>query len=132
MDEPNWYVALLLFLVLSAGFSFPAFAQYNSGQITRTATLDYTSFNANPPTYPLSALTSQHQGQVVLLVHVGPDNNITNVQVDVSSGFKELDKAARAAAFKWNFDTHAEGNPSVVGVARVPVTFTLPADRSGY
>ena len=68
----------------------------------------------------------------MLLVLVGPDNNILNVQVDVSSGFKELDKAARAAAIKWNFDAHAEGNTSVVGVARVPVTFTLPAVRSGY
>jgi protein TonB len=55
------------------------------------------------PDYPPDAARRAQQGTVILLIHVSPDGLPTGVDVEQTSGFILLDRAARDAVLAWHF-----------------------------
>lgn len=56
-----------------------------------------------PPIYPEAAARQGQQGAVAVVVHVGPSGLPAGVEVERSSGYILLDKAAESAVMKWSF-----------------------------
>lgn len=76
--------------------------------------------------YPPIALRNRIEGTVILRVLVGEDGEVKEIEVDKSSGSRDLDRAAREAVMKWKFKPGMRGGVACAGRARVPVSFTLP------
>ncbi|OOG43702.1 energy transducer TonB, partial [Rhodanobacter sp. C05] len=84
------------------------------------------SYNSQiKPNYPPQALRQRHEGTVYLLVTVGIDGSVVDVQVDKTSGYRELDRAAMEAVRKYRFNPEVRNGRKVQGLARVPVTFHM-------
>lgn len=66
------------------------------------ASPDNTARN-RPPVYPDDAARLGQQGGVVVVVHVGPSGLADGVDIERSSGYALLDKAAENAVRKWAF-----------------------------
>jgi protein TonB len=58
-------------------------------------------FRNRPPIYP--AETENRYGTVVVVIHVSENGAATSADVQQSSGFDELDRAAITAVLKWHF-----------------------------
>jgi protein TonB len=56
-----------------------------------------------PPIYPEAAARQGQQGAVAVVVHVGPSGLPAGVEIERSSGYTLLDKAAESAVMKWSF-----------------------------
>ena len=81
------------------------------------------------PEYPASAKRLEQEGVVGLLLFVGPDGRVTEVQVEKSSGYPALDQAAAAEARRWRFlPAQNEGQP-VGAWHRISVRFRLEDAR---
>ena len=81
---------------------------------------------ANPlPTYPYKARQRGQQGQVILRVAVTAAGRPGSIEVLNSSGYRLLDRAARAAVGKWRFEPARLAGVAVAGFVDVPVTFKL-------
>jgi protein TonB len=65
------------------------------------------------------------QGRVTLKVVVNVNGEAEKVQIDQSSGFELLDKAALSAVKNWKFIPAKSNHQPVVGAVIVPVRFTL-------
>jgi protein TonB len=50
--------------------------------------------NQKPPKYPSKSLENHEEGTVKLLFYIGADGYVLDSQVEKSSGFEALDKAA--------------------------------------
>jgi len=82
----------------------------------------------NPkPAYPTLARKRGMEGRVVLRVQVRRDGAVQSVDVEQSTGFALLDRAARAAALRWRFAPAMRGNTAVDGEVLVPFDFRLNA-----
>ena len=55
------------------------------------------------PIYPDAAVRRGQQGMVILVIHVTPDGLPSVVEVERSSGFQLLDRAAQEAVETWRF-----------------------------
>lgn len=110
----------------------PAFGQTSSRP---TSTQKGTEFGAvdvpasvnkaYPPRYPPQAVREHHEGKVSLKVLVGRDGKATDLAIESSSGYDELDRAAIATVQAWTFNpARKDGNP-VESHVRVPVDFSL-------
>ena len=53
--------------------------------------------------YPVDAIRHHHEGTAVLRILVAPGGNARQIEIQKSSGFAELDKAAARAANCWQF-----------------------------
>jgi protein TonB len=62
---------------------------------------------------------------VVLNVTINAAGEVTDVQIEKSSGYRELDRAAEQAARHWRFNPGQKGGKSIGGVVRIPVNFNL-------
>lgn len=87
-------------------------------------------FNAdylhNPtPEYPSMSRRRGEQGRVTLKVLVNINGEPESVQLDKSSGFDLLDKAALNAVKNWKFIPAKSNHQSVFGTVIVPVRFSL-------
>lgn len=87
-------------------------------------------FNAdylhNPtPEYPGMSRRRGEQGRVTLKVVVSSNGEPESVQLDKSSGFELLDKAALNAVKNWKFVPAKSNHQSVMGTVIVPVKFSL-------
>jgi protein TonB len=60
-------------------------------------------YHNREPDYPPDAARRAQQGAVILLIHVSPDGLPTGVDVEETSGFVSLDRAARDAVLTWHF-----------------------------
>ncbi|UXW12682.1 energy transducer TonB [Xanthomonas oryzae] len=89
------------------------------------ASVDISSKNMNPPKYPPAAFRAGIQGEVILIVDVDANGNVTNVSVEKSSRNRDLDRAAMDAARKWKFNASTVNGQKAAGRARVPVNFAL-------
>jgi protein TonB len=89
------------------------------------ASVDISSKNMNPPRYPPAAFRAGIQGEVILIIDVDANGNVTNVSVEKSSRNRDLDRAAMDAARKWSFRSAESGGKKVAGRVRVPVNFAL-------
>lgn len=72
------------------------------------------------PEYPAHERLMKSQGVTYVKVAIGPDGQVSSAEVAKSSGFPNLDKAARDAVQKWRARREYAGKHRVV-----PVTFTL-------
>lgn len=76
--------------------------------------------------YPKTALRNHVEGTVILRVLVGEDGTVKEIEIDRTSGSRDLDRAAREAVMKWKFKPGMRAGVAYAGWARVPINFTLP------
>ncbi len=76
--------------------------------------------------YPQTALRNRAEGKVVLRVLVGTDGEVEQIEIEHSSGSRDLDRAAREAVMKWKFKPGMRGGVAYSSWALVPISFTLP------
>lgn len=82
----------------------------------------------NPkPAYPTVARQRGMEGRVVLRVAVRRDGSVRTVEVEQSTGFAMLDRAARNAVVHWRFAPATRGGVAVEGEVLVPFDFRLSA-----
>jgi len=88
------------------------------------AAVDYA--HAPAPPYPPQAMRRGLQGEVILRVLVAEDGRPLRIEVDRSSGHRELDRAAeRQILQRWRFQpAQREGRP-VQSWVRIPIAFRL-------
>lgn len=75
--------------------------------------------------YPRESLINHEQGTVILRVLVGADGVPQAIEIQKSSGFQRLDRAAREAVKGWSFNPALRGGVASSAWALVPVTFNL-------
>lgn len=76
-----------------------------------------------PPDYPASARRAGHTGTVIVALTVGADGRTSNVRVQSSSGYRELDDAAVEAVRHWRFSPALDGVDPIPSDALLQVTF---------
>lgn len=87
----------------------------------------YPRYEDNPkPEYPDIALRRGWEGLVLLQVDVTKDGTVERVDIETSSGFTALDRAAVKAVRRWKFVPTLSGGVPVDGSAVVPIDFDLP------
>ncbi|KFI06465.1 energy transducer TonB [Massilia sp. BSC265] len=59
--------------------------------------------SCSPPVYPEEALRRNHQGTVTLRFLIGADGTVKDSRVVTSSGYPDLDEAARAGIATCSF-----------------------------
>lgn len=79
----------------------------------------------SPPAYPGLARKRGLEGKVVLHVLVNKEGRVDDLEIEVSSGFTLLDRAAEKAVRKWLFEPARKGAEKVTMWVRVPVSFKL-------
>ena len=77
------------------------------------------------PVYPETALEKNLSGVVLLSVYVGMSGTPERLETKTSSGFVELDEAARAAVATWKFSPATQGGAALASWFEVPVRFLL-------
>lgn len=89
------------------------------------ATLAYDVFP--PPRYPRASLRDGDSGRVTLRVLVDEQGWPREVEVETSSGHRELDRVARTHVLNaWRFHPAQRQGRAVSAYALVPIEFTLP------
>lgn len=80
----------------------------------------------NPkPAYPLVSRRLNESGVSRLHVLVGPDGRVQQIELERSSGFSRLDKAALSAVRDWTFTPARQGEAAVAAWVLVPVNWNL-------
>ena len=80
----------------------------------------------NPaPAYPSVSRRFGEQGRVLLRVLVSENGLAQSVQLDSSSGYEKLDRAAMEAVKKWSFIPARRSNQPVSAYVLVPIKFSL-------
>jgi len=77
------------------------------------------------PRYPESARRAGVQGVTTLRVHVLENGRVSEVLVEQSAGFRDLDQAAMEAVKKWLFEPARRGKDPVSVWVMLPVKFEL-------
>lgn len=75
--------------------------------------------------YPSEARVARHEGTVLLSIEVLPSGSVGKVDVKVSSGYDELDRAALAAAKDWRFTGALKDGKPVSFWYAIPYRFVL-------
>jgi protein TonB len=75
--------------------------------------------------YPVESKRNHEQGTVLLRVLVDADGTVQTVEIEKSSGFQRLDRAARDAVRKWSFHAATRNGLTHSAWALVPITFNL-------
>lgn len=102
----------------------PAETSFDAGE-PALATLAYDV--APPPRYPRTAARAGLEGTVTLMVLVDASGRPVEVEVERSSGHRELDRAARDQVMaQWRFHPAQRDGRAVAAYALVPVVFKLP------
>lgn len=81
--------------------------------------------SAKPPVYPLDARRRREQGTVRLLVLVGPDGRVSDIELAGSSGSALLDRAALGAVRHWRWSPQKKGGAPVAVRGYVTIPFVL-------
>ena len=79
-----------------------------------------------PPSYPSEAIAERVEGTTTLRATVGPEGEVTKLEIDRSSGSAVLDRAAMSAVALWRFEPQTQ-SVSDRGPRRVliPIRFRL-------
>ena len=86
----------------------------------------YPRYHLNdPPLYPGLARKRGQEGTVILQVLVNKEGRVDTLEIENSSGFGLLDRAAVASVRKWSFEPGKRGEERMPMWVRVPVTFKL-------
>jgi TonB family protein len=78
-----------------------------------------------PPVYPGLARKRGQEGTVFLQVLVNREGRVNELEIETSSGFTLLDRAAVSSVKKWSFEPGRRGEERIPMWVRVPITFTL-------
>ena len=78
----------------------------------------------NPPNYPPAEMRRGIGGTVVLIVSIDANGRVLDVEIESSSGNRNLDREAQKAARRWRFNPAIENGQKVASRVRVPVAFT--------
>jgi protein TonB len=78
-----------------------------------------------PPDYPRMSVRLGEQGQVIVKVLIGADGVPQKAEVQTSSGFVRLDKAALDAAMRWRYVPGKRGGVAETMWYLLPMTFNL-------
>jgi len=81
--------------------------------------------SAKPPPYPVDARRRREQGTVKLLVLVGPDGRVSDIELASSSGSQALDRAALGAVKRWRWAPQKKGGEPVAVRGYVTIPFVL-------
>lgn len=90
---------------------------------TAPTPLGYSRRHAVP--YPRTSVIHNEQGTVILRVLIGSDGVPQRIEIEKSSGFPALDRAAREAVLKWRFTAGTKDGVPYTAWGRVPVEFQL-------
>ncbi|WP_285018247.1 energy transducer TonB [Novosphingobium sp. fls2-241-R2A-195] len=82
---------------------------------------------AKPPTYPVDARRAHEQGTVKLLLLVGSDGTVKDIQVASSSGSSRLDGAALRAVKHWRWSPLMSNGVATAVRGYVTIPFVLKA-----
>jgi TonB family protein len=77
------------------------------------------------PTYPADAITALHEGVVTLYVHISAKGLPQEITMSQTSGFHELDDAAKNAVTNWTFKPQTIEGVAVDSYMKIPVSFGL-------
>jgi len=78
-----------------------------------------------PAGYPRAAAARGEEGVVYLVTIVAPDGQAESVQIERSSGYPDLDRAARNAVAAWHFRPAIQGGRPVESEMRQSYSFHL-------
>lgn len=78
-----------------------------------------------PPTYPVEARRRHEQGTVKLLVLVGTDGRVADIEIAGSSGSHALDKAALRAVKQWRWEPVTRNGTAMAVRGYVVIPFIL-------
>ncbi len=79
----------------------------------------------NPPKYPRLARKLGYEGTVILNVTVLSNGKPKKLEVEKSSGYEILDKAAIEAVKKWKFKPATRGGIPINSEVKIPIKFDL-------
>jgi len=79
----------------------------------------------------MASRTAGEEGTVILRVLVTRDGLPGRVEIRASSGWHNLDNAARDAVWKWRFVPARDANAPVEATMDVPITFRLKEPGPG-
>jgi TonB family protein len=79
------------------------------------------------PVYPERAKREGWEGTVLLEVLIDSQGRPERIAINRSSGFADLDRAAREAVKSWRFRPAFMGERRITSTARVPIVFRLDA-----
>ena len=79
----------------------------------------------NPPNYPAEERRRGIQGTTVLIVSIDASGGVLDVEVEKSSGNRNLDREAVKAARRWRFNPEVRDGRKIASRVRVPVDFVL-------
>jgi len=65
------------------------------------------------------------QGTAILIVSIDSNGGVLDVEVEKSSGNRNLDRAAITAAKRWRFNPEVKNGQRVPSRVRVPVEFKM-------
>ncbi|HKY90500.1 MAG TPA: energy transducer TonB [Nevskiaceae bacterium] len=80
-----------------------------------------------PPEYPSTSKRLQEQGRVLLRVLVSREGRALSVDIEKSSGYERLDRAALDAVRRWKFVPAKQGDEPIEAPVLVPLDFALSA-----
>ncbi len=75
--------------------------------------------------YPVESLRKGETGSVTIRVRINADGNPSDAKVEQSSGFRNLDRAARQAVMRWTYAPKIVNSVAVESEILVPVDFKL-------
>lgn len=87
-------------------------------------------FQNQPPEYPQLARQMHQEGLVILSVEIDQKGMPVQVEVEQSSGYQLLDRAALKAVRHWRFQPERRGDLPVKSKVAVPVRFRLEESES--
>jgi len=91
-----------------------------------TLQMAYPRYQSNtPPAYPGLARKRGQEGTVILQVLVNEQGRVDDLEIETSSGYTSLDRAAVSSVKKWNFEPGRRGEERIAMWVRVPLTFKL-------
>jgi len=89
------------------------------------SSVDASSRAMNPPKYPPEENRRGIEGTTILIVSIDANGGVLDVEVERSSGNRNLDRAAVAAAKRWRFNAEVRDGKKIASRVRVPVEFKL-------
>ena len=79
----------------------------------------------NPPNYPPEERRRGIQGTTIVIVSIDSSGAVIDVEVERSSGNRNLDREAIKAARRWRFNPETRDGRKIASRVRVPVEFVL-------
>ena len=77
------------------------------------------------PKYPLASRKNKEEGTVCLLLKIDENGAVISADIERSSGFSQLDAAAKEAVLNARFNPAKLGSKSVASTAQISLNFTL-------